>query len=1269
MSGPPIIAAMLSLAVVVTGSSCTGRRDGLSRDALHASLDGSDAHDRLPSIADLLAMRVPQLPPAQSLAAPSPLLGTASQQAFARGDDIPADDETNEGMLLRCLRADALRNYIDIAGYCPSFVTAAPGDMRAAVVMGILGRHLGSFNDDTRRGLVATTAPALENCRSTRGAGSCALMALTAHQLRVGVARALGDHPSTIEKDPILLQHAEVDGPWLNADEQFADSQRSAAPLRKHPRHRAWSIVAAAGRLRPAADVVEGWYRVSIRADAAREGPATMFVHADDAVEIRVDDVPVFVRHAGDSSATWAWIPVFLNRGGHLVELLTLDRGHGVSVAVIDDDGSPALSTSAKKHWARPAGVRLRAEDRGLKSMLLPATLLTTDTAMLPTLLLRHHAGMLGLGETNDDLQNTTRRLMEAFAWSPPAAVSAALGIEQDRLPDRTLRGLAAPVWASVEASWPNAPLPLLARARAANDDAPEQALAAYRALVGRSPNYPVGLREFIGVLLERHLVDEALVVADRLLALGETTENIDAALPALRAAGATTRVAHLLDMRAARGPALWGWQRHLQQGDTAGALRDLVNHDAETDAGGDQLSDDDAGNDDDKVDVTTSAPVLDFLEIHRPAQAKASVTRALRRHPHDVELAVRAIRLSGDVHLAEALVARTATLRGVLLAESMGVSPPWAAALQEGDAVIEARHRAQPSFPTASLVALHFNSERHFAADGSALLLRHWIFEARSKDALDALGELRRGDGEALVRLRVVKPDGRILEPEHHAEVEDISLTGLGPGDLVEWLSVAEDDAARDGTFWESVSLQGTTPFVLRRHVVTWPTALEASRTIIPIAENGAAPGVQAPAGDRITLTFVAHDVAALKNEPHSVAAIDDEPQVGVIVDADPDLYRRMRAAPWRPHSIDPWLHVAANAIAGHGDRALRLGRLFRFVTTRIVEASSPADPTSTLATGRGRRLPLLWTLLRANDIPVRPLAVHTDLEPSLKVPSESGFSIVVLAIELEGRRSIAASFDDGLLLDRLPQSLRGAQTIDLENGVVGTLSDEAIDPSGFEIQLDLSLGDDASLTGVVAVRLPAAFAGALRPTVLAATPSQLANFIETICAASFPGASASNITTPGLDSAGGPLAFLADLRIPVDAGGQIRFEHLFAEGAASSLRMAPPLQSYTQVAERHRTLLVAPWQEHIEVVLRLPSTASVVELPPAMNLEAGPLRLVQRSVVDHGVVVWDRTIAADSARVRPEDWQRLRSALVPLMAAADARLSVAMATASAVH
>ena len=52
MSGHPIIAAMLSVAVVVTGSGCSGRRDGLSRDAIHASLDGSGALDRLPSVAD-----------------------------------------------------------------------------------------------------------------------------------------------------------------------------------------------------------------------------------------------------------------------------------------------------------------------------------------------------------------------------------------------------------------------------------------------------------------------------------------------------------------------------------------------------------------------------------------------------------------------------------------------------------------------------------------------------------------------------------------------------------------------------------------------------------------------------------------------------------------------------------------------------------------------------------------------------------------------------------------------------------------------------------------------------------------------------------------------------------------------------------------------------------------------------------------------------------------------------------------------------------------
>jgi len=452
-------------------------------------------------------------------------------------------------------------------------------------------------------------------------------------------------------------------------------------------------------------------------------------------------------------------------------------------------------------------------------------------------------------------------------------------------------------------------------------------------------------------------------------------------------------------------------------------------------------------------------------------------------------------------------------------------------------------------------------------------------------------------------------------------------------------------------------VSLASTTPTVSRRHVVSWPKTLEARRVVAPIVENGAAAGVLATEGDRVSLTWQVHDVKALLDEPQSAPRSDDEPQVGVMIDPDLDLYRRMRAPSWRSPG-DPWLHEAAAEIAGRGDETARLRRLFRFVATRIIEAPSPADPTSTLATGRGQRLPLMWALLRGAGLPVRPLAVHTMFEPRLNVPSGAAYSTVVLGIDVDGRRSIIASFDDGLLLDRLPPALAGAQTIDLVDGTTGELPDDVIDRSPVEVQIELSLGADDVLTGLAIVRLPAAFADPLRPTVLAATPDQLSRFIETVFAASFPGAAAANVTTPGLDTPGGPLAFAADLRIPVD-GGQIRFEHLFAGGAAATMRASPPLQAFTQVADRHRTLRVAPSRERVELVLHLPASASVVELPPAADVRAGPFRLEQRSSVEQGVVVWERTISATAARVDVAAWPAVRAALAPLMAASDARLT----------
>jgi hypothetical protein len=1256
--GPSLVLGVVSLVLV----ACPARRGGLSRDALERADAVVDGKEAPPTIAALLSTRIPF-----HTTAPDTLRGSAAARAFARGEPIPDAIDGADAELLRCLRADARRDYVAIARSCASFAglcapencgrATAGDDVRAPVAVALLARHVGSFDDDTRRELRERTGYGVERCRA--GGGRCALHVVAAAQLRQGLAEALGEeraHTPRREDDAVWIAHAEADGPWLDAEAHFVDAARHDKPHKRHPRFRARRLGADEGRLSPAQGAEPGWYRLTVTGESAA-GPATLVITGHGtAAEVRVDGQPVLVRHAGDGGAVIEFIPLTLAAGGHDVEVLFFDRGRGISLALLDDAGRPALRTEAERRWRRPAGIEQRA-DPGLGALLLPPTLDPADVEVLPHLMVRQAAARLGLGLDRLEQQRTTQALAATFGWSPPAATAAALGIEGDILPDQTLRALAAPLWASVEHAWPDAPLPILARARLAADDEPESALPLYRELTRRAPTYPIGWRELIDELVRQDLVDEAVAAADTLLALGRTAENLEAATLAWRAAGALEQVTRLTDERLRRARSAARMRRRLQQGETTQVLRDLARP-VGPESTDDENSDDDS--DDDSDDA------LDLLELLRPELATDTLTRRRTARPDDPGLALREAKHRGDVGAVRALLRRTANLEAVQLAAALGDVPPWLDALQEGDRVIAARRRGPTPWPEAGAITLLQGTERHFAEDGSAFTLRHFVFEVRSKDSIDSIGEIARDDSELIVRLRVVKPDGRELEPEHHAEVKDISLTGLAPGDIVEWVMVAADDGARDGAFWETVSLASASPTLRRRYLASWPATLEATRSVVAVSQHGAPPGVRRRHDDRVELRFEASDTPPMLDEPHAGHRTDDEPQVGIVVDVDEDLYRSLRANRIRGALVrDLWLEQTAVRLAGRGSPRERLERLFRFVATRVVEAPT-AEAPATLATGRGQRILLLLALARAAGLDARALAVHGPLDPGLEIPSARAFATLVLRVAVGAPGdaddiAVIAAFDEGLLLDALPPALRGAAVIDLEDGQTGTLPDSAIDDAPVEVIADLRLvvdGDAGHLEGLAVLRLPAPLAESLRPTARAATPEQLERFVESVLAGSLPGATARQVSTPGLDAAGASLSFVADVSLPVDITAPIRFEHLFPGGAAATMRAAPPLSSYARVAQRQRSLLVAPHRERVELTWRLPAEASVVELPPPLDLEAGPFSLRQRASVDEGVVRWERTMESRVARVSPTAWPTVRARLAPLMTASDARV-----------
>jgi len=115
--------------------------------------------------------------------------------------------------------------------------------------------------------------------------------------------------------------------------------------------------------------------------------------------------------------------------------------------------------------------------------------------------------------------------------------------------------------------------------------------------------------------------------------------------------------------------------------------------------------------------------------------------------------------------------------------------------------------------------------------ADGSGRELTHQLVLVNTKAGIEEWGEVSVAGAEVL-ELRVIKPDGSIVEPELVAGKGSISLTGLAEGDFVE-LKYVE---AQGPSSWKPGSFLGprfffcgtTDPMHLTRYLVIAPVDLE---------------------------------------------------------------------------------------------------------------------------------------------------------------------------------------------------------------------------------------------------------------------------------------------------------------------------------------------------------------------------------------------------------------------------------------------------------
>jgi tetratricopeptide (TPR) repeat protein len=82
---------------------------------------------------------------------------------------------------------------------------------------------------------------------------------------------------------------------------------------------------------------------------------------------------------------------------------------------------------------------------------------------------------------------------------------------------------------------------------------------------------------------------------------------------------------------------------------------------------------------------------------------------------------------------------------------------------------------------------------------DGTVWTLTHVVRLVQTKSGVDRIGEISPPRGSSLLELRTIKANGDILWPERVAGKDDISFSGLKPGDAVEWAWITRDEVRKE--------------------------------------------------------------------------------------------------------------------------------------------------------------------------------------------------------------------------------------------------------------------------------------------------------------------------------------------------------------------------------------------------------------------------------------------------------------------------------------
>ena len=565
-----------------------------------------------------------------------------------------------------------------------------------------------------------------------------------------------------------------------------------------------------------------------------------------------------------------------------------------------------------------------------------------------------------------------------------------------------------------------------------------------------------------------------------------------------------------------------------------------------------------------------------------------------------------------------------------------------------DGRAIVAAFEAAKRAMPGTAARVLDY-SAIWIHPDGGSRTLEHELVRVQSQEAIQHLAEQPMAQG-LLLRMRVLKKDGTVLEPEVVAGKPTLTLPHLEVGDYVETEHITSQRGDAQGgrryvgphwffreadvAYFRSELLVVSPkdrPLVIETHGdVPEPVVRDEGSVIVRRWRKDESPAApvepqSAPVQEFLPSVRFGWGVSLADNLARLADAASDE------LPRDPRLAKLARAWADEPSAGEP---------AGPVDDEKRARRLYHRVLS-FVEDGRESDARRVLTGRSGNRTSAFVYLCRLLGIPVELGVVRDRLSAPPRGALSEAESVDDFAVRLGLPKPVWLTVGEKFAPFRwLPVELRGQPAFRLVAGTPPDTTGDAGGRDGIVYDGKGELHPDGSATFEVVEKFVGKFGISLRAGLDQLGEAQRHDAVESkLVARAMPGARLERLDVDHMADLDEPLALR--MRIEVSA---------FAERRGEQLVVSPPFAirvgQLTPLVTRQTPLLIGePTYADVHLALKLPPGATVVTDLSPVTVVDGDRKVSVRDRTAPGELHLERTIDLAAGRITPEAYGAFRA------------------------